>query len=220
MKNFLQEHYEHYYVQLADGQHVEVTRNECLALAVTTAPGETPTVTNPYKQRWHYDVEAGYIIRLTRDEKGEALYRANAAAVRGEERYRQRQTACIRKGKVGCNGDCGNCQRDRVTRTVELDKSLSNGEDGEALFFEVTANDDFAMCEERDERRNEHEKLHAAILQLPAEHQQIVLLHFFKKKTQPEIAVIMNKDQSSVSRQLQTAIKNLKKIIFGGNCIF
>ena len=205
MKNFLEKHYDHYYIQTQDGLSLETTRSECLL------PGEIPTVDNPYKQRWLYDIEAGYIIRLTRDEKSEKLHRANSSGVRNEERYHARKYACIGKGKSGCNADCENCQTGRIARTVELDKPISN--DGEVKYFEITAPDIFAKIEEIEANREDVRNLRSAILQLPKEHQTVVILHFFKKKTHAEIAQILGKERSSVTRQLQTAIKNLKKLL-------
>jgi len=105
MKNYLEKDYKNYYVQNADGQCLEVTRAECLAV------GEEPSLENPYKQRWIYDFEADYIVRLLRNEQGEELYKLNAISVRKEERYYVRKYACVRRGSNGCVLNCDMCQK-------------------------------------------------------------------------------------------------------------
>lgn len=210
MKNFLSKHYNHYYIQTADGQHLETTRKECLT------QGESPTAENPFKQRWFYDDERqSYIIRLPRNEQGEALHRMNAAYIKNEDRYQARKLACVLKGTGDCDNDCDNCQRKRFPRIVELDKPISNdGEnDGEPQYLDIAGTDDYAELEEHEERSNECSALHIGISRLEKEHRIIIDLFFFKGKTQKEIAAILGKDQSSVSRQITTVIKNLKNLL-------
>lgn len=138
MKNFLSKHYQHYYIQTADGRSIESSRAECFA------PSESPTANNPYKQRWFYDAEQfSYIIRLPRNEQGEALYRMNAASVKKEARYVARKYACILKGTGDCENDCDNCQRKRYSRIVELDKPLSYDDCGEPLYLEIAVTDEY-----------------------------------------------------------------------------
>ena len=177
--------------------------------------GEEPTAENPYKQRWYFDPEGGYIIRLLRNEQGEKLYRDNATSIRKEERHYARKYACIGKETGNCDGNCSNCQRNSTARTIDLDKPLaSNGEsDGDAQYLDISTPDLLSEIVEKEERYEEKRNLQNAILKLPKNQQQVVILHFLQEKTQTEIATIMGKDQSSVSRQLQTAINNLIKLL-------
>ena len=105
--------------------------------------GEEPTAENPYKQRWYFDPEGGYIIRLLRNEQGEKLYRDNATSIRKEERHYARKYACIGKETGNCDGNCSNCQRNSTARTIDLDKPLaSNGEsDGDAQYLDISTPD-------------------------------------------------------------------------------
>lgn len=207
MKNYLSKHYQHYYIQTADGQSVETIRAECFA------PSESPSAENPYKQRWFYDAEQfSYIIRLPRNEQGEELYRMNATSVKREERYTARKYACILKGTGDCDNDCNNCQRKRYSRIVELDKPLSYDDCGEPLYLEIAVTDKY-MDEENESKKEESDTLHIAISQLEKEQQTLIKLFYFKQKTQKEIALILGKDQSRISRQLKIAVNNLKKLL-------
>ena len=110
MRNYQKLYYQHYFVMLPNGTETEVTRRECFA------PAEEPTPTNPYKQRWWYDPEASYAIRLPRNQMGDNLGKRNAANLKAEERYQ------IRKAEH-CPG--------------ELARPIAYGGDGNAVFIEV-----------------------------------------------------------------------------------
>ena len=109
MKNYQKLYYQHYYEMLPNGTETEVTRRTCFALA------EDPTAVNPFKQRWYYDPEASYVIRLPRNQMGDLLGKRNAADLKGAERYQ------VRKIK-NCPG--------------ELDKPISF-DDGNEVLLEV-----------------------------------------------------------------------------------
>ena len=80
MKNYQKLYYQHYYAQNSNGEYVGVSRRECFA------PPENPTPENPFKQRWFYDTEAGYAVRLERSVLGETTYRSNDTSLKREER--------------------------------------------------------------------------------------------------------------------------------------
>ena len=125
MRNYQKLYYQHYYEMLPNGTETEVTRRECFA------PAEDPTPANPFKQRWYYDPEASYVIRLPRNQMGDDLGKRNAADLKASERYQ------IRKDK-NCPG--------------ELDKLISCGDDGNEIFIEVAveAADILAILEDRE----------------------------------------------------------------------
>lgn len=110
MRNYQKMYYQHYYKILPDGTEKEVSRRECFA------PAEEPTPTNPYKQRWYYDPEASYAVRLPRSPLGESLGKRNAADLKKEERVRS-----------------GQAKR----RDIELDKPVSFEEDGREVYLEI-----------------------------------------------------------------------------------
>ena len=92
---------------------------------------EEPTPANPYKQRWWYDPEASYAIRLPRNRMGDVLGKRNAADLKAEERQQ------IRKAE-NCPG--------------ELDKPIACGDDGNTVFLEVVDEtaDVLAILEDRE----------------------------------------------------------------------
>lgn len=110
MRNYQKLYYQHYYEMLPDGAETEVTRRECFA------PAEEPTPANPYKQRWFYDPEASYAVRLPRNQTGDSIGKRNAADLKAEERYQARKAE-------KCPG--------------ELDKPIACGDDGSEICREI-----------------------------------------------------------------------------------
>jgi len=140
MKNYQHGNYRQYFAQNANGECVSVSRHECFA------PGEEPTAGNPFKQRWFYDPEAGYAVRLERNRRGEDTYRANDTFLKREERYQQRKTQCVLRGTKECDGGCKDCDRTRLSRTLELDRTYASNEaeDGPDSRFELMDESDIA----------------------------------------------------------------------------
>ena len=126
MRNYQKLYYQHYYEMLPNGMETEVTRRACFA------PAEDPTPANPFKQRWYYDPEASYVIRLPRNQMGDDLGKRNAADLKASERYQ------IRKDK-NCPG--------------ELDRPITCGDDCNEIFIEVAdeAADILAILEDREQ---------------------------------------------------------------------
>ena len=126
MRNYQKLYYQHYFEMLPNGMETEVTRRACFA------PAEDPTPANPFKQRWYYDPEASYVIRLPRNQLGDDLGKRNAADLKATERYQ------VRKIK-NCPG--------------ELDKPISCGNDGNEIFIEVADEDAdiLAIVEDREQ---------------------------------------------------------------------
>lgn len=145
MKNYQKLNYHNYYAQNQDGEYVAVSRRECFA------PPEAPTDKIPFKQRWYYDPEAGYAVRLARTAEGDALGRRNDADLKSDERYQARKFQCIWKHTNRCNQDCDHCDL-RVSRTIELDKPFFD-EDGnsESQLELVDKSIDFVSVVENEE---------------------------------------------------------------------
>lgn len=207
MKNFLKEHYDHFYIMTADGQTVETTRVECFA------PGEAPTADNPFKQRWLFDIEAGYIVRLPWNEYGERLHRANASAVKREERHYARKYACMSKGTGCCDEDCGNCQRDSVARTVSWDEPVCDGEDDDGeCFGDRIGCDPFKDAEEAEEQAEQNARLQAAVGKLSPKQKRLFKLHFIDNLSSEKIAPILGVSPQAVRQQIATLKKKLKTL--------
>ncbi|MFU0800235.1 MAG: Sigma-70 family RNA polymerase sigma factor [Xylanivirga thermophila] len=123
MKNYQRVNYRKYYAQDENGNYVEVDRKTCFASS------EPPTEDNPYKQRWFYDEEAGYVVRLSRTKESEDIHRFNSSSLKREERYRNRKFSCIWEKTKNCDQNCEQCNRKNKSRTVELDKTWTGNDD-------------------------------------------------------------------------------------------
>ena len=83
MKNYQRLHYKEYYIQEGDN-HIPCTRAECFA------PGEPPTLDNPFKQRWYYAEDRSMTVRLERSEDGQKCYNANESSLKRIERQEEK----------------------------------------------------------------------------------------------------------------------------------
>ena len=124
MRDYQKLYFQHYYTMTPEGIETEVSRRECFALP------EEPTPDCPFIQRWWYDQEAGYAVRLPRSPLGEKLGKRNAA-----DRKKQERTLIS----------------DAKYTDVELDKPISNGDDSSEVFTELEdeAADVYAIYEDQ-----------------------------------------------------------------------
>ena len=181
------------------------------------ASSEPPTKDNPYKQRWFYDEEAGYVVRLSRTKESEDIHRFNSSSLKREERYRNRKFACIYKDTNKCNQVCDRCEYKNTSRTVELDKNWSSDNDEMDSFFTPTDDSqDILNILEDKELRN---ILQSAFENLSFE-DQLLFNCLIEKKAKKEIARLLNlKSVDGVRyRELQLrkkllSNKNLKDIL-------
>lgn len=115
MKNYQKLHYDRYYIQNEDGTHRECDRRTCFA-----PPEETPDC--EYRQRWFYDPEAGYAVRLPRNSQGDAIGRRCLASLKKEERTREHTAGMVSLDKPRFNdngGDMGGFDIADDTASVE-----------------------------------------------------------------------------------------------------
>ena len=126
MRNYQKLYYQHYYEMLPNGTETEVSRRACFA------PAEDQTLANPFKQRWYYDPEASYVIRLPRNQMGDDLGKRNAADLKASERYQ------LRKDK-NCPG--------------ELDRPVTSDGNGNDVLIDVAdeAAGILAILEDREQ---------------------------------------------------------------------
>ena len=110
MRDYQKLYFQHYYTMTPEGVETEVSRRECFA------PPEEPTPDCSFVQRWWYDQEAGYAVRLPRSPLGEKLGKRNAA-----DRKKQERTVIS----------------DAKHTDIELDKPISNSDDGSEVFTEL-----------------------------------------------------------------------------------
>lgn len=89
MKNYQKLHYNNYYELKENGEYIAVSRIECFAKA------KNPDESNQYKQRWYFDPEAGYAVRLPRNENSYIVSKRNAADLKASERRQSSQWSYI-----------------------------------------------------------------------------------------------------------------------------
>ena len=85
MKNYQRLHYNDCHIQKGD-DNIPVSKRECFT------PGEPPTPENPHKQKWYYDPESKFAVRMERNEKNEELCRWNDSSMRKSERHSAART--------------------------------------------------------------------------------------------------------------------------------
>jgi len=130
MKNYQKLYYKNYFAQNSDGDYIPVSRKECFA------PGETPTPNNPFRQRWFYDPEAGYVVRLERSQRGEDTYLMNAASLKKEERQRVKRSEMIDLDRPRYDETGEERYIEIEDETVDIAKAI---EDAEALATLIAA---------------------------------------------------------------------------------
>lgn len=168
-----------YYVLSEDGeQETKVTRAECLA--------RTEEPENPFPQRWFVDEESGLVLRLPRNQMGEDLARYNMRSIWREQKVQERKFQCIWKGTNKCDQKCEDC-RSRTSRTIELDKPLSNNTDdqGSATYFEPSDPTDIT---EIIEQKALLDTLCAALATLTQKDRDLIKDRFVLEKTVRELA--------------------------------
>lgn len=127
MKNYQSLYFKNYYAQNEKGEYIPVDRKSCFA------PAEPLTDDNPFKQRWFYDFEAGYAVRLERTQLSEKVHRSNDTSLKRDERYRNRRFSCVWKNTSNCDQNCNECNRKNTSRTVEIDKTWTSGGSDEMM---------------------------------------------------------------------------------------
>lgn len=98
MLNYQKLHFDRYYIMNDRGDTRPCTRCECFA-----AEDELPGCA--FRQRWFYDQEAGYAMRLPRNSMGDALGRRNQADLKSEERHSSRRASQLSIDQPHSNED-------------------------------------------------------------------------------------------------------------------
>lgn len=100
MRNYQKLHYHTYFLMNEDNSTVPCDRQTCFA-----APEDLPGCA--YPQRWFYDPEAGYAVRLSRNAHGDAIGRRCMADIKKTERVQERcaGNVSLDKPRAGSDGD-------------------------------------------------------------------------------------------------------------------
>ena len=142
--NFLKRSYKHYYIQNSSGEWEEVDRLVCISYDSATS------FTGRYPQRWFYDFESDYIVRLSRDSAGEQLYNAVRYLRRKEKKHTAEQFGCVGTDCPKCKGweeivdgepKCKNCPNKVVL--VALDKE--NDQTDTSSYLELDSGIDIGL---------------------------------------------------------------------------
>lgn len=168
-----------YYILSEDGKkETKVSRAECLVRIDETD--------SSFPQRWYVDEESGLVIRLPRNQMGEDLARENMRFIWREQKHQERKYQCVWKGTNKCNQKCEVCNS-RTSRTVELDKPLSNDADSEGAdtYFEVADPTDFT---EIVEQKAVFDTLYKALATLTQKDRDLIIDRVVHEKTVRELA--------------------------------
>ena len=206
MKSKFKQFYEKFYIQKPDGQLEETTRAVCFA------PAENPTAENPIRQEWFPDVEAGYIVRCARNEKGLALYRLYEESLAKIERHEIRERSCVGLSNKGwCDRKCDVCKLKRHNRHAELDKPIGFDDNGVPEFMEIA---DSALTPEQElEKKALSRIVEAGLAKITKQQAEIYRLRFLKNKSAAEVAEILGITPRAVNKAIQVAKPILAEIL-------
>ena len=134
--DFMKHSFKNYLAPDGKGGYKEVKRGECFAYDKDSFSGK-------YPQRWYWDVENSFAIRLERNKKGAKIYNeARAERRRGVKAYLA-QFGCVRKECLSCKGwdvavgdesQCDSCVK-HVT-FISLDEEHEDGDGDKAIPFD------------------------------------------------------------------------------------
>jgi len=200
MKNYQKLQYARYYAQDDSGDYIPVTRKECFA------PGELPTDDNPYQQRWFYDHEAGYAVRLARNQASDTLTKRNKADLKKEERQRDKMQ-CAYKNTEHCGHNCQSCTNERTRRTISLDTHF--GSDSDSTGFELANEADIQTLVED---KLVLEALQAALDRLTDDGRSLLHDIYWDERTERELAPLLGlKEPKSVNKRKHKALATLRE---------
>lgn len=173
MKNYQAIHYQQYYTHDQNGAYIPTTHSICFA------PPEEPTPENPYKQRWFYDPEAGYAVRLARTPENELISKFNHANLKVEERHCVHQAQCYSKRLRLCDQNCEHCSF-KQPLTVELNKPLYSDDRGIPVMMDI---EDLSLdIVKKMDQADQLTALRSAVSRLNAEDRRLLSFMYRKVK--------------------------------------
>ena len=164
--------------------------------------------------------EKKYIIKVRGEEVevSDEVYRAYVRPIRAEQRRKRREWKCNRISENGghyvrCKDSCETCPyyqsgNNALGNKLSLDKMAEDGID-----LEDAEQDVVNLYIEKETQKEEKEKLYTAISSLTVKQQIVIKKIYFEGKKQEEVAKELNTTQPTVSKNLDRAIKKLKKIL-------
>ena len=137
--NFMKHNFKDYYAPDGKGGYKEVKRGECFNY-------DTESFDGKYPQRWYWDIENSFAIRLERNENGKKIYNGARAERRRAWKTYLEQFGCVYKECLNCKGweeiidgenKCDSCIK-HIT-FIALDEEHENGDGEKKVQFDIEA---------------------------------------------------------------------------------
>jgi hypothetical protein len=141
-KNFMKHDFKNYYAPDGKGDYKKVSRTKCVEYDKDSFAGS-------YPQRWYWDTECGFVIRLERNAYGERIYNEARSERRRQQKAALEQSGCVFKECLDCKGwdkpvgdetQCDNCTK-HIT-FISLDEELDTESGDKSVRLELNADTD------------------------------------------------------------------------------
>lgn len=152
-------------------------------------------------------------IKGEKVEVTEEVYRAYVRPIRAEQRRKRREWKCRVRGPKGnlirCPHDCKTCEYALAGKNATGNMLSLDGIKAAGIEIEDRDLDIEAMFIEKEEAKNNKEKLYAGLLCIPLKQRLAIQYSFFEEMTQEEIAEKLDVKQPAVSRLIERGIVSL-----------
>jgi hypothetical protein len=140
--DFMKHDFKNYFAPDGRGDYKAVSRSECLSY-------DKRSFTGKYPQRWHWDAESSFVIRLERNDRGERIYNEARADRRRLQKTALEQSGCVCKECLDCKGwdvavgserKCDTCVKHVLFISLDEDTTAEDG--NKAVCVELSADTD------------------------------------------------------------------------------
>lgn len=154
-------------------------------------------------------------IKGEKVEVTEEVYRAYVRPIRAEQRRKRREWKCRVRGPKGnlirCPHDCKTCEyalagKNATGNMLSLDGIKAAGIEIEDRDFDLEV-----IFIDKEERKNNKEKLLSGLSYIPLKQSLAIRYSFFEDMTQEEIAKKLGVQQPAVSRLIERGIESLRE---------
>jgi hypothetical protein len=129
INNFMKHNFHSYYAPNGKGGYKQVSRKQCFYY-------DNNSFIGPYPQRWYWDLESDFAVRLERNENGEKIFREARSERRRHQKALLEDSGCVFKECLYCKGwdkaekdeiQCAGCAK-HIT-FIPLDEELVSKKD-------------------------------------------------------------------------------------------
>lgn len=140
--SFMKHSFKNYFAPDDKGGYKEVRRGECFTY-------DADSFTGKYPQRWYWDAESSFVIRLERNDRGEKIYNEARAERRRQQKAALEQSGCVCKECLECKGwdvtvsnesKCDSCVK-HIT-FISLDEDIDVEDGNKVVRVELSADTD------------------------------------------------------------------------------